>query len=237
MKKYLLLVCTLILSVVLLPINSYAKEKVVIYFFRGEGCSHCAEAEKFFDGLKNDDEYKDLFEIKDYEVWYNKANDELKNKVADFLGDKVGGVPYIIIGGKSWNGYTSSYGEEMKTQIKATYENDSFVDEIKGVIEGTTTKKNDVVGIVIMVCSVILIGGAIYYARKSEYVTEGEEKKDEKNMESEKIAEKVTEVVEETKSKKTTPKKTTPKKTSPKKTTSKKSTKKSTKKTTKKSSK
>ena len=90
--------------------------EVVIYFFRGEGCSHCAEAEEWFESIE--DEYGDKFVVKDYEVWYDEDNAEYMNRIAESRGEDVTGVPYIIIGNKSWNGFAESYKEEMLREIE-----------------------------------------------------------------------------------------------------------------------
>ena len=89
--------------------------KAIIYFFRGEGCSHCAEAEAWFESIK--EEYGKYFIIKDYETWYNQENAELMKKVAQARGEEANGVPYIIIGDKSWMGFTQSYTDEMLKEI------------------------------------------------------------------------------------------------------------------------
>lgn len=95
--------------------------KVVIYFFRGEGCPHCQEAEEWFDSIKG--EYGDLFTIVDYETWYNQDNAKLMEAIAKSRGETVGGVPYIIIGNKSWNGFTESYEQEIINELKTNYNN------------------------------------------------------------------------------------------------------------------
>ena len=86
-------------------------KEVKLYFFRGEGCSHCAEAEAWFESIE--EEYGDYFEIVDYETWYNSENAELMQKVAEARGETAEGVPYIIIGNKSWNGFAEDYEEEI----------------------------------------------------------------------------------------------------------------------------
>ena len=89
--------------------------KAIIYFFRGEGCPHCVEAEAWFESIK--EEYGKYFIIKDYETWYNEENAELMKKVAKARGEEANGVPYIIIGDKSWMGFTQSYTDEMLKEI------------------------------------------------------------------------------------------------------------------------
>lgn len=93
--------------------------KVVIYFFRGEGCPHCAEAEEWFDSIQN--EYGNMFKVKDYETWYDEENADFMERVAKSRGETASGVPYIIIGDKSWMGFTESYENEMLEEIKTVY--------------------------------------------------------------------------------------------------------------------
>ena len=89
--------------------------KAIIYFFRGEGCPHCEEAEEWFKTIEP--EYGNYFKVIDYETWYNQENAELMKKIAKSRGEEVLGVPYIIIGNKSWNGFTESYEDEMLREI------------------------------------------------------------------------------------------------------------------------
>lgn len=91
--------------------------KVIIHFFRGQGCSRSAEAEEWFESIKG--EYGNLFVVIDYETWYDSNNVKLMEAVAKSRGDEVSGVPYIIIGNKSWNGFTESYEQEMINEIKS----------------------------------------------------------------------------------------------------------------------
>lgn len=94
--------------------------KVVIYLFRGEGCPHCTDAENWIESIK--EEYGNMFIVKDYETWYNSDNAEYMKKVAESRGEEANGVPYIIIGNKSWMGFTQSYTDEMLNEIKRVYE-------------------------------------------------------------------------------------------------------------------
>ena len=67
-NKKIGLLLVMIFAFLMMPVLANAQDKVTIYFFRGDGCPHCADAEEFFDTIKNDNEYKDKFEIKDYEL-------------------------------------------------------------------------------------------------------------------------------------------------------------------------
>ena len=111
-----------VLFLILLMIPFVAKaesKKINVYIFRGEGCPHCQEAEEWFDSIKG--EYGDLFTIVDYETWNNQGNAKLMEAIAKLRGETVEGVPYIIIGSKSWNGFTESYEQEMINEIKSNY--------------------------------------------------------------------------------------------------------------------
>lgn len=163
--KYLLVAITFLF---LLPLGVNAKEKINVYLFRGEGCPHCQEAEEFFDSIE--DEYGKYYNLVDYETWYDTDNADLMQKVADKLGEDVSGVPYIIIGKKTWNGYASSYNDEITTAIKNEYDkssNDRY-DVIKEV-NGNNEKKNTSTDILAILIIVLVVGGitfGIIVARK-----------------------------------------------------------------------
>ena len=177
--KYLFL----FMAILFLPFVVFADEEAssdeskeaIIYFFRGEGCSHCAEAEEWFKSIE--DEYGERFTIKDYETWYDEDNAELMKKVAKARGeeDQATGVPYIIIGDKSWIGFADEYKDEIKEQIDKVYGQDvsERYDILKYVKSGKSAKKeeksnsSDVVALLcmIVVCGLIIFG--IYKARKN----------------------------------------------------------------------
>ena len=150
--------------------NSDSK-KVNVYFFRGEGCSHCAEAEEWFDSIK--EEYSEYYNLIDYEVWYNTDNSDLMQKVADARGEEAEGVPYIIIGDKSWNGFDSSYEEDMINQIKSVYAQDvkDRYDIMTLLTDSKTSKKDSNASDILVLLAIIVVAGGIgfviYKARKS----------------------------------------------------------------------
>ena len=150
--------------------NSDSK-KVNVYFFRGEGCSHCAEAEEWFDSIKED--YSEYYNLIDYEVWYNTDNSDLMQKVADARGEEAEGVPYIIIGDKSWNGFDSSYEEDMINQIKSVYAQDvkDRYDIMTLLTDSKTSKKDSNASDILVLLAIIVVAGGIgfviYKARKA----------------------------------------------------------------------
>ena len=146
------------------------KKEVPVYFFRGEGCSHCAEAEEWFKSIE--EEYGSYFEIKDYETWYDTENQALMERVAEARGESADGVPYIIVGNKSWNGFAEEYKEQIIDEIKTVYEEpeDERYDIMKLLTDEKKDEKkgsSDVVGLFVIIVVVGVIGYGIYQARKN----------------------------------------------------------------------
>ncbi len=147
--------------------------KVKIYFFRGEGCPHCADAEEFFNSIE--EEYGQYYKILDYETWYDSDNADLLQKVGEVRKEKISGVPYILIGDKSWSGYDDSYADDIKEAIKSEYEKDvadrydiaNYVDFASGDIKNTnTSKSNDAMALIIILLVVAGITYGVVVARK-----------------------------------------------------------------------
>ena len=241
-KKSIVLLVVAFLSFLAIPFKTNAATPVTIYFFRGEGCGYCAAAESFFDSLKEDDEYKDLFVVKDFEVWKNQDNADFAEEVADKMGDSLGGVPYIIIGDETWTGYTDTYDDAIKAQIKEIAADDNYVDPLAEMVANYEANipeedNNSLISIALLVGVVAVIGIGLYFARRgvesetdvkeekkkettsekkeAPVVEEPQEEKEEEKVAEKKKEEKITEKTEE-------PKKETPKKTSTKSTTTKK---------------
>ena len=105
-------------------------DKVTIYLFRGKGCSHCYE---FLEYVSSSlvKEYGQYFKIKTYEVWNNSDNAKLMQDVSNYLKDDASGVPYIIIGDKTFNGYAESMNEDIKTAIKNLYDSEEKYDVLE----------------------------------------------------------------------------------------------------------
>jgi thiol-disulfide isomerase/thioredoxin len=73
----------------------FSAGKVEIYFFWGQGCPHCAKEKPFLEELKQ--KYPQL-EVKDFEVYYSRENQELFKKVAQAYKTQPVGVPMTFIG-------------------------------------------------------------------------------------------------------------------------------------------
>ncbi len=107
------------------------ENKVNIYFFYGQGCPHCEEEFEFFESIK--EKYANYYNLYSFETWYNEENAKLIYTFADSMGDKIKGVPYTIIGDKSFNGFSEKYKKDfikaIEEQHKSNY--DVYFDKIK----------------------------------------------------------------------------------------------------------
>ena len=171
--KYVIL---LLLAVVVFPFSVFAEgeeviatnegsKKVNVYLFRGEGCPHCQEAEEWFKSIEG--EYGEYFQIIDYETWNDEDNATLMQDVAEARGEEAEGVPYIIIGNKSWNGFAESYEGEIIDQIKAEFaKNPEDRYDIMTLLPKSNkkAKKDDTAGIII---SFLVIAGIIFGVYKA----------------------------------------------------------------------
>ena len=175
MKKFKYFIILLIAALII-PFTVHAEgeetesKEVKVYFFRGEGCSHCAETEAWFESIE--EEYGAYFQVVDYEVWYNQENSELMETVAKARGEEANGVPYIIIGNQSWNGFTESYESEMISKIQEEFEKD-VADryDIMKLLPTISEKKESDTGSDVLALLIILVvfGGicfGVYKARK-----------------------------------------------------------------------
>lgn len=150
-------------------------KEVTVYFFRGEGCSHCAEAEAWFESIE--EEYGSKYKIVDYETWYEEKNAELMQKVAKVRKEEESatGVPYIIIGNQSWIGFAENNKQEIIDKINEMYDQDpkerydvmNFVDDVTTDDKEEKKSSSDVVSLLLILVVVAGIGSGIYFARKN----------------------------------------------------------------------
>lgn len=107
-----------------------SKNKVNVYVFWGDGCPHCKHLAQFFDSNKS--ELKDKMNLYTFEVWKDSTNLKFMKDFGKFLGETPQGVPYMIIGNKTFSGFAES-DEETKDEIinliKHDYQNSSKIDK------------------------------------------------------------------------------------------------------------
>lgn len=137
MKKLLFLFAFVLF---LIPFSVNAKE-VNIYIFYGDGCPHCAALEKYLDK-----EYKNDKEVKTYkyEVWFDKENQSIWEKVQQETGKTAKGVPYFIIGDQVLQGYNDTESwEETVDECIANAKTNGYVDDVGVILDITKEKDKD----------------------------------------------------------------------------------------------
>jgi thiol-disulfide isomerase/thioredoxin len=118
---------------------------VVVYFFWGDGCPHCADAKPFLESLA---EQNTTLEVRSYEVWFVEENQRLMEKMLAVFGKEPYAVPTIIIGNRYWEGFNEIAREEIIDQIdKCLVENcpDIGVGIIPGIESSQTVSAEDTI--------------------------------------------------------------------------------------------
>jgi len=111
---------------------SGADSKVVMYFFWGDGCPHCAAEKPFLEALKQ--KYPSL-EVRDYETWHSTDNAKLYSDMCTAYGIKPLGVPATFVGAfEPVVGYDkdSTTGAKIESLVKSCMES-GCIDPIERV--------------------------------------------------------------------------------------------------------
>ena len=137
--KFILLV---FISFFLFNTDAFAKESIKVYFFNGDGCPHCKEENKFLEKMK--DKYPKI-KVEKYEVWNNKDNQILMEKVKNKMDISENGVPLTIIGSTYVIGYTESFNDEIERIINFYLENNNKYSDVVGSIKNNTFKDKKVI--------------------------------------------------------------------------------------------
>lgn len=101
-------------------------EKVNIYLFYSKICPHCQKEEKYFETLK--EKYQDKINIYTYEVTENKTNNEIMKSLKKELKENSQGVPFTIIGSKTFLGYDESLNERIENTIESYLDKNTKTD-------------------------------------------------------------------------------------------------------------
>lgn len=129
--------CSLFLFVSIFGIIK-AKEgnPINVYIFHGETCPHCKQELAFLDKIS--DKYN--FQLKEYEVYFNKQNINLMNRFSKAYGTNFNAVPVVIIGYEYFLGFDEEKTERLIKQYGAQPE---YKDPYDIVLEYEKSKKID----------------------------------------------------------------------------------------------
>ena len=141
MKKIITLI---IMGILLLVPNAVlAKEKITIYFFRGDECPHCEEALDYI--YQNKDKIPNNIEFITFETWSNKNNAKLQDKLAEVLDvpeEDRENVPFIVVGNDFKVGMYGNLTDFNKViEMAQKYESEEYEDVVAKTI--TEMKKED----------------------------------------------------------------------------------------------
>ena len=147
-------------------------QEVNVYMFRGDGCTLCSKVLTWFDEIEETE--GNYFNLITYEVWNDEANKKIMDRVTKYLNEEVAGVPYIVIGNKTFTISDDSYKEEILNTIHDEYIKnvDDRFDVMKDINANKDLSSIDITSIIIVI---IIFGLAIlvFEARKT---SNGEDK-------------------------------------------------------------
>ena len=92
------------------------ENKINLYLFRGEGCPHCKNEEKWLKQIK--EKYGDYLNIYDFEVWYNEENQGKYIKATERMEINTNSIPFTIIGKKTFVGFSDTIQDNIEKTIK-----------------------------------------------------------------------------------------------------------------------
>lgn len=114
--------------------HTYDKDHVQMYLFYGDGCQYCHNFLKFAASSLME-KYNDSLDIYVFEVWNNKDNADLYRGVAKQLEQEANGVPFIVVGQKSFSGYIDSYDEKIMAAIDEEIDSKDRIDVVEQYID------------------------------------------------------------------------------------------------------
>lgn len=129
-----------VLLFLLLFLGSFAyagQAKVQLYFFRGEGCPHCAAEEIFLEKMKLKYPEGSVLEVTDFEVYFSQENRDKYKKMALAYGIDARGVPATFVGERVFVGFDNDegIGKKIDDAIADCFENVCIDAGIKGGIK------------------------------------------------------------------------------------------------------
>ena len=115
-------------------------KQAIIYLFRGKGCQYCRALLTHLNDIIGD--MGAYFKVVSFEVYNDGNNSKLMNEVSDFMNANVTGIPFYIIGDKTFVGYGASYDEDIKNAIMDAYNAKDKYDVFKIILKGETKRNS-----------------------------------------------------------------------------------------------
>jgi cytochrome c biogenesis protein CcdA/thiol-disulfide isomerase/thioredoxin len=118
MRKIFFIVFMIMLSAALLnaaPSFAQGAKPVDLVLFYGRGCPHCVAMRDFLQTMQ--EKYQAL-RIREYEVYFDAANERLFERMANAYRVDILGVPTAFLGKQVFPGYTDEMRPEMEAAIR-----------------------------------------------------------------------------------------------------------------------
>ena len=126
MKKFKLIIFSLFISLMFIT-NIKAEENLVnLYLFYSKTCSHCEAEMELLEELQED---YDNLKIYKYEISENE-NSLLLSKVSEMFDINVTGVPFTIIGEKTFFGYSEENSKKKFIGTIEYYSSHGYTDKV-----------------------------------------------------------------------------------------------------------
>ena len=107
--------------------NNQNENGYPIYFFYGKECGYSKDFIEFYVN-KVIPQYGDKIHIVGFETWHDSNNKDLMKQVLEYKKSSYDGSPLIIIGDRIFEGYTSSYDNQILSSINNLGDKDIFKD-------------------------------------------------------------------------------------------------------------
>ena len=126
MKKFKLIIFSLFISIIFIT-NIKAEENLVnLYLFYSNTCPHCEAEMELLNELQED---YDNLKIYKYEISEDE-NSLLLNKVSEMFDINVTGVPFTIIGEKTFFGYSEENSKKKFIGAIEYYSSHGYIDKV-----------------------------------------------------------------------------------------------------------
>lgn len=89
--------------------------KINLYLFHSDNCPHCKKEKEFLKAIES--KYQNV-NIYMFEVSKNRENSSLMKSVKTLMGENESGVPFTVIGEKSFLGYNEFVGNQIEKTIQ-----------------------------------------------------------------------------------------------------------------------
>lgn len=89
-------------------------DMTIVYFFWGDGCPHCMREKPFLEQLKR--RFPGI-EVRAYEVWHNRENAELFNRMSKSYGVETSGVPTTFVNNRAFVGFSGEISVAIEREV------------------------------------------------------------------------------------------------------------------------